>query len=153
MNAVQQKPKVNLRAPLGTVAKTAMLSYVVVWSCLAATDDRLHNLLGASTPFEPNAAEKTEDGINPFAFSLNDSLKELSRTDFDGMPKFLERGQRHFVVGALYEATWMMLAKSTRLPESPRKRRSKASKARSLSTSQLDGTSDVVNIDNKRCNS
>ena len=97
----QQKPKDKSRAALGTVAKAVMLSYVVIWSCLAATESRLHDLMGSPMPCDPSAAEETENGINPFAFAWNDSLKELSRTDFDGMPKFLERGQRHFVVGAL----------------------------------------------------
>eukprot|EP00435_Cladocopium_sp_Y103_P020466 s1075_g5.t1 len=97
---MQPKPK-DQRATLGTVAKAAMLSYVVIWSCFAATDPRLYDLMGNPMPLEASAARKTENGINPFDFPLNDSLRELSRTDFEGTPKFLERGQRHFVVGAL----------------------------------------------------
>ena len=102
VNSIEpQEPKATSRATLGTAPKTAMLSYVMIWSCLAATDSRLNDLMGSQMSFEAHSAEQTEDGINPFAYPLNDSLRELSRTDFDGMPKFLERGQRHFVVGAL----------------------------------------------------
>ena len=57
---------------------------------LACTQAQLEGLDGT----------KTEDGMYCFTYFVNDSLKELSRTDFEGTPsKTLDRDQWHF--GAL----------------------------------------------------
>jgi len=62
---------------------------------------RLNDLLGNQVQLDGLSGDRTEDGMYRFSFFVNDSLKELSRTDFEGAPKFLDRDQRHFVVGAL----------------------------------------------------
>ena len=89
------------RTTLGTMSRVALLSYVMIWSWLPHTDARLNDLLGNQVQLDGLSDDRTEDGMYRFSFFVNDSLKELSRTDFEGAPKFLDRDQRHFVVGAL----------------------------------------------------
>ena len=83
------------------MSRVALLSYVMIWSWLPHTDARLNDLLGNQVHLESRGGDKTEVGMYRFSYFVNDSLKELSRTDFEGTPKVLDRNQRHFVVGAL----------------------------------------------------
>jgi hypothetical protein len=83
------------------MSRAALLSYVMIWSWLPHTDARLNDLLGNQVHLESRGGDKTEDGMYRFSCFVNDSLKELSRTDFEGTPKILDRNQQYFVVGAL----------------------------------------------------
>ena len=81
-------------APLAT-----MMTCVLVWCTLPRTEDKL-TWLGPRVELEETFG-KNHAGKHCFAYLLNDSLKELSCTDFDGEPKTLDRDQRHFVSGSL----------------------------------------------------
>ena len=90
------------RKSLGTMSKAALMTFAVVWS-LTPADAKLSSLLGPRMEFEIGSSNgvMTEPGLHEFKYLLNDSLKELSRTDFDGEPKTIDKSQRHFVVGSL----------------------------------------------------
>ncbi|CAL1127455.1 unnamed protein product, partial [Cladocopium goreaui] len=81
--------------------KLAMFATVLVCSQLPDAEQRISTLLGPRMEFEDSYSTEGDLGIKEMTFSLNASTSELARTDFDGVPKTIDKQQRQHVSFAL----------------------------------------------------
>ena len=91
----------SIAKPLAQATKLAMFATVLVCSQLPDAEQRISTLLGPRMEFEDSYSTEGDLGIKEMTFSLNASTSELARTDFDGVPKTIDKQQRQHVSFAL----------------------------------------------------
>ena len=86
---------------LAPATKMAVFATVLVGSQMSHAEQRISALLGPRMEFEEPYATEFHQGMKTMNFPLNASTSELARTDFDGMPKTIDKHQRQHVSFAL----------------------------------------------------